>query len=404
MLLGKNALDSDAYLDSQAIDTFTLETYTHVEDSLASSNLSTALLGSYNDPVTGIFESEIYTQLQLSALSPEFGDISAIKIDSFVLGMEYRGYYGKPDPQYFEVYQMQEGISRDSTYYSFTTKAVASQDLVQTGKNIVVPDTDNPTIIDGREVDAQLRLHLDTNFARNLITEADNNPATFESNENFLAYFKGLNIKVNNSSQAPGEGAILYFNLYDPLSKLTIYYTADDGQKKTFDFLINDECANFNHITINNSPAVQQVIDNPALGQGQFFAQANKSRAVIKFTTLGQIPKNAVIQYAKLELPVSSYTYDVFYPSPQITSATRISASDPNLYSLNQIAEFSGDQKNYVLDVRDYVQQVVNQQIENMGIYLSPSKMLTSAERIVFNGTNSTNKKQPKLKIIYTTY
>ncbi|MCE3295654.1 MAG: hypothetical protein K0R65_1368 [Crocinitomicaceae bacterium] len=404
MQLGKDGLDSDAYLDSQAIDTFSLETYTYVEDSLVSSNLSTALLGSYNDPVTGKFESEIFTQFELSALSPDFGDVTTIHIDSFVLGIEYRGYYGSLDAQTFEVYRMTEEIDRDSTYYTFTTKAIDnSDDLVQTDKGTLVPDPTSPTIIDGKEVEAQLRLHLDTTLARAMITEAENNPATFSSNENFRDYFKGLNIKVNNPAQASGKGALLYFNLYDPLSKLTIYFT-QDGQKKTFDFLLNDECANFNHITVNNSPAVQNVIDNPALGKNQFFAQGNKSRAVVKFTTINKIPKNAIIQYAKLELPVAAYTYDPFYPSLNITTATRINDSDENLYNLNQIGEYSSFRKNYEIDVRAYVQQLVNQNIENMGIYLSPAKMLSSGERIVFNGTSTTNKKQPKLKIIYTTY
>ncbi len=401
--MGKDGLDSNAYLDSEAIDTFSLETYSYVEDSLVSSNLSAALLGSYNDPVSGKFESEIFTQLQLSAVSPDFGDISAIKLDSFVLGIEYLGSYGSLDAQTFEVHRMTEDIHIDSTYYSFQTKTVDSENLIQTNKNVLVPDPETPTIIDGKEVESQLRLHLDTNFAKELINERVNNPSTFTSNENFQAYFKGLNIKVANGAQAAGKGAVLYFNLYDPLSKLTIYYT-QNGQKKSFDFLINDECANFNHITINNSPAVQNVIDNPAFGQNQFFAQANKTRAYVKFTTIDKIPKNAVIQYARLELPVAAYSYDPFFPSVNISAATRISSSDQNLYSLNQIGEFSSFSKSYEIDVREYVQRIVKGEIENMGVYLSPTRMLTSGERIVFNGTSTSNKKQPKLKIIYTTY
>jgi hypothetical protein len=74
------------------------------------------------------------------------------------------------------------------------------------------------------------------------------------------------------------------------------------------------------------------------------------------------------------------------------------------LYSLEQEATYSDFSKSYTLDVRDYVQEIVNGKIENLGIYLSPEKMLFSAERIVFNGPNSLNKKQPKLKIIYTTF
>lgn len=400
--LGKDGLESDAFLASQAIDTFSLETSMYVEDSLISDNLSTALLGSYNDPITGSFESEIYTQFQLAGLSPDFSG-SAIKIDSFVLGLEYKGYYGNLDPQTFEVYEISDDIYLDSTYYSFQSKATKGGNLVQAGKGLITPDPAKATIIDGTTVDPQLRLHLDTAFARAMIEETTLNPSKFESNENFLAYFKGLNIKVNNVNQVSGKGGIFYFNLNDPLSKLTLYYT-QDGVQKEFDLLINDECADFNHITINNSTSVQNVIDNSAFGQNEFYVQANKSRAHVVFTTIDKIPKNAIIQYAKLDLPVSFYNYDVFHPSATISVATKISATDDDLYDLGVTSDYDNFNKNFVIDVRDYIQRIVNGDIENRGIYLSPSRMITSAERIVFNGSNSSNKKQPKLKIVYTTY
>lgn len=410
MNIGKDGLDSDAFLDSQAIDTFSLESYMSVEDSLVSSNLSTSLLGSYNDPVFGKVESEIYVQFLPSGLSPDFGDLSSIKIDSFVLGMEYKGFYGNLDPQNFEVYQLMEDIHNDSTYYSFQTKLVSTgSSLVAPGKNIITPDPVTPIKIGAVEVESQLRLYLDTNFARDMIEETVNNPSNFENNENFLAYFKGLNIKVNNASQASGEGAMLYFNLNDPLSKLTIYYT-QAGVSKEFDLLIDSDCADFNHITMTNSAKVQALIDNPSLGQNEFYAQANKSRAVVKFTTIDKIPKNAIIQYAKLELPVSFYNYDAFFPSPILNVSTKISPTDDQLYLLKNesgvqvFGEYNNYDKNYVIDVRKYVQDVVNGEISNEGIYLSSTKMVTSTERVVFNGINSNNKEQPKLKIIYTTY
>lgn len=408
MNIGKDGLDSDAFLDSQAIDTFSLESYMSVEDSLISSNLTTSLLGSYNDPVFGKVESEIYVQFLPSGLSPDFGT-SPIKIDSFVLGMEYKGHYGNLDPQNFEVYQLTEDIHNDSTYYSFQSKLVSSTNLMAPGKNIITPDPVTPIKIGDVEVESQLRLHLDTNFAKAMIDEANNNQSSFETNENFLAYFKGLNIKVNNPSQASGEGAMLYFNLNDPLSKLTIYYT-QDGVQKEFDLLIDSDCADFNHITMTNSAKVQALIDNPSLGQNEFYLQANKSRAVVKFTTIDKIPKNAVIQYAKLELPVSFYTYDAFSPSQILSVSTKISPTDDQLYVLNSetgaqiFGEYNNFDKNYVIDVRKYVQDIVNGKITNEGIYLSATKMVTSTERVVFNGINSNNKEQPKLKIIYTTY
>lgn len=402
--LGKTALNPDFVINSDAVDTFQLKTYTQTDDSLISSNTVNAMLGSYNDPVFGRVEAEFYTQFRLSGLSPNFGDLSTIVIDSFVLGLEYKDYYGDLDEQRFEVYRLAEDLYLDSTYYSFQTKLVQSTDLVLGGHSLLTPNPFERTQIGADEVDPQLRIYLDTNLAKTLITEAVNNPTTFASNESFLSYFKGLNVKVNNTAQSNDEGGIFYFNLNDPLSKLTIYYKLA-GEAKTYDFLINSECADFNHVVINNSGTnVEAVLSNPALGQETFYAQSNNVRGVIEFPTIKNIPKNSIIQYAVLELPVSYYSGDVYYPSSSVSVSTTLSEDDETLYSIGVVGEYSDYSKSYVIDIRTYLQQVVNGNVGNYGLHIGPSKMVTSSERIIFNGPSSTLKKQPKLHLIYTTY
>lgn len=402
--IGKDGLDSTRFLDSEAIDTFQLETFTIEEDTLISSNLSVAMLGSYKDPEFGSVESEFYTQFRLQGFNPEFGDLSTTIIDSFVLGLEYRGHYGSLENQTFEVFELNEDLYKDSIYYSFHTKSTKPENLILANHGNLKPDPVSEIYIGSEKVESQLRLYLDTNFARKLMQDAITNPSIYESNENFLAHFKGLNVKVNNPSQNEKEGAILYFNLEDPLSKLTIYYRQNDVSKK-FDFLINSECADFNHVTVNNSGKnVSNVITNPILGNEVFYAQANKSRAVVKFTSIDNIPKNSVIHYAKLELPVSYYSLSPYFPSSLISVSTKIKSTDNNLYNTGITGEYSNTSKSYSIDVKKHVQRIVNGEIENLGVYLSPAKMLSSTERIIFNGTLTQNKKKPKLYIIYTNY
>lgn len=400
-LLGNTALKSDFLMDSEGVDTFNLQSSMFLEDSLISSNLSSVLLGSYVDPIFGEFNSEFYTQFQLSGLSPSFGDLSTIKIDSVVLGLEYNGYYGGLDQQVFEVYELKQDLFLDSVYYSFQTKDVYETNLMNVEKSQIQPDPINQSVIAGLKVDPQLRLHLDTSFARRILNMSGSNPDIFSSNEKFRSYFKGLNIRVNNSNQSVGKGGVFYFNLNDPLSKLTIYYS-QSGIKKTFDLLINNECADFNHIKINNPSKITDAILNPALTEEEVYLQANKTRVHYTFNTINQIPKNAIIHSAKLELPVSYESFDNFYPSSELVASTKLKSSDNYFYSINQSATYSDFSKSYVFDLRDYVQLVVNNKIENNGVYLNSKKMLTSSERIVLNGTKTINKKQPKLNIIYT--
>jgi hypothetical protein len=56
------------------------------------------------------------------------------------------------------------------------------------------------------------------------------------------------------------------------------------------------------------------------------------------------------------------------------------------------------------VDIRDYAQSIVAGDLENNGLVISPRFFINSAERIVFNGLNTTNKVKPKLILTYTTY
>ena len=119
--LGSDLIDQDSILGGKSTDTFDIVSYSIEEDSVISDNAANVLLGSYNDPLFGSFDASFYTQFRLAGVDPNFGDPSTIVIDSFVLGLEYLEYYGDFDPQTFEVYELQEAISIDSTYYSFST-------------------------------------------------------------------------------------------------------------------------------------------------------------------------------------------------------------------------------------------------------------------------------------------
>ena len=222
--LGSDVIDSSGILDGTSIDTFSLYTYTISEDSVISDNPANVVLGSYQDPIFGNYEASFFTQLRLAGVDPNFGDPSVIVIDSFVLALEYVGYYGDLDPQTFEVYELDESMSLDSAYYSFSTINHSSTNLVPIDNSIITPNTSSPTIVDGDSLAPQLRIHLDTNLAWSLITEATSGSTTFSSNDDFLEFFKGLHIKTNNVFQSLGEGAALYLDINDPSSKATIYF------------------------------------------------------------------------------------------------------------------------------------------------------------------------------------
>lgn len=399
--LGMNALDDNDLLNSAQVDTFQLRTYTILEDSVITDNPAYAVLGSYNDPKFGPVNASFYTQLVPSGLNPDFGDLWTVTIDSVVLGLEYVGFTGDFYKQTLEVFEMSEPIHIDSTYYQFTAKNYIPTSLIQPNYQAFRPDPNGVTVIGGDTVDTQLRIRLKNSFGKKFMIEAQSGSDAFSSVDKFTSYFKGLHVRVKNPGQPIGKGGVFYFNLNDPLSKMTIYYH-QDGKAKTYDLLINTDCADFNHVEITNSGTnVQAVINDSTVGMSEFYCQAFRSRAVIDMPSIKNIPKKAIIHKAELLLPIQYQTGSKYIPSTELTISARV---DNELAGIGTYGLIDFYNKQYVVNVRNYLQAYVSGQYDKSQLYLSPRFFITSAERVIFNGPTTINKKKPRLVVTYTEF
>lgn len=402
--LGKDILDPNVYLNGITSDTFFLQTSVILEDSTITDNAANVVLGSYNDPKFGFFNASFYSQIRLAGINPNFGDPAQIIVDSFVLALEYTGYYGDLSSQSFEVFELSENLHVDSTYYAFTTKSHSSNNLIPIGKQIITPDPLNKTVVGGDSLQPQLRIHLDTNLAKQFIIEATNGSGTFASNDAFQEYFKGLYVRTNNVSQGSGQGGVFYFNVNDPGTKLTAYFH-QDGDAKTYDLLLSSTCADFSHVEINHSgKPIEQVINNPSQGMQEFYSQAFGLRAKVLIPGLQQFKKNQLIHRAELHLPIQFQYGHRYKPGQNITFATKKTAASNGYINTGVIGSYDQSTKEFKSDIKQYIQAVINQDVENTGLIISPRYFINSAERIVFNGPNSINKAKPRLVITYTTF
>ena len=402
--LGSDVIDPSSILSGTSIDTFSLVTYSILEDSVISDNPANVVLGAYQDPIFGNYKASIYTQLRLAGVDPNFGDPSLIVIDSFVLALEYVGYYGDLDPQTFEAYELEESLSLDSTYYSFSSIPHSATNLVPTDKATITPNTSSPTIVGEDSLAPQLRIHLDTNLARSLITEATSGSTTFSSNDEFLSFFKGLHIKTNNPAQSQGEGAALYLDINDPSSKATIYFR-QEGEPTTYDLLINSDCADFTKVLIDQIGSdVEQVIIDSTQGQDTYYAQAFGARAALSIPGLLDLPQNIIIHRADLSLPIQFQTGYKYQPGSNVSVATRVDSLSQGLINVGIVGVYNPTQKSFDLNIRDYVQSIVNKELPLTELLVSPLFFINSAERIIFNGSKTINKMKPKLTITYTSY
>lgn len=400
-LLGGNVIDQNELLSSGGVDTFSLKTFTIIDDSVISNDPRYALLGNYNDPEFGPVEASFYSQIRLSGLNPNFGtNPGDIVIDSFVLALEYAGSYGNVSTQTFEVYRVDEKMHADSIYYNFSTLTVQPENLVN-GSGQLTLDPNAISVIGQDTVRSQLRIPLKPAKALEIITDVINGVADFGSDESFTSnYYKGIYVKSSTTGQASGTGSVAYFNLKDQDSKLTIYYTQGAETGKVFDFKINDNCPSFNHVETNyTGKFIQNVINDTISGQTEFYAQSQKSRAVVDIASIKNLPKNIVVHSAKLHLPVEHKLTSKLVPSSGI-----VVLNAKTLSIINATTTYSASSSSYIIDLRSFIQGYLTGIHTSTEMTISPGLFISSVDRIVFNGPNTTNKNKPKLIITYTEF
>ena len=117
--------------------------------------------------------------------------------------------------------------------------------------------------------------------------------------------------------------------------------------------------------------------------------------------TITNLPKSTIIHRAELFLPVQQGLLSPYNLGNEITLAAKLSEEGLSLLNFGVYNDF---RKGFVIDVRNLVQQVVSGRLENTDLFVAPKNFITSADRIIFNGTQTSNKLQPKLTLIYSEF
>lgn len=407
---GSEALSVEDLLASGGKDTFQLKTTSVLFDTLNTDNQIFGTVGAMHDPKFGIVNASVYTQFTISGAINMDASPAPI-IDSVVLSLNYGGYYGKLDPQTFEVYELTDTLSVTSDYKRTSTKTTTGIDLVDPASATQTPNTTAKVILatdTATELNPQLRLRLDNAFGQQFLDDMAAGNAAFTSSSNFLSsnYFKGLRINVTNTNPAKGKGAVLYFNLSSAQTKLTFYYKlSGDTIPKEVPLIINGSCADFNHVDIDNSGYhIADVISNPINGQSQFYSQSFNVIPKIEFPSVTKLSDKTLLNNALLYLPVAYHSGDVYYPTQTFSLA--YSEDGGNTFSIVSRADYDNNQKGFVFDIRSYVQELLSGKKQNTGLYIFPVQNYynCTADRVVFNGPLSPYKTRPKLVLKYTEF
>ena len=411
-------------LSANQTDSTSIITYSVIEDSLKTDELpGSNLLGSYVDPYFGSLKTSIYTQIRLESSYDFRPDgtttLDSLIVDSVILYIALDNYYGNLGGQTFEVYQLNEDLSLDSTYYTNSSKDSIPTNLVASGVGEINPNPQAPGYVKGELVDeAILRIPLSINdFAIPIMQQSGTTTLDGNDGDNeFLDWFKGLLITTNNSTQNINQGAIYYTDLLSNYSKITLFYRdtsgiAADHDTLSFDFNLNANCARFhNSIIDNNSSIVGTTINDTTLGQDLFFVQSlGGCKGKIFFPYLDQlIDSSIIINKAELILPFQHYILDAYTPASTLILTSENSEGNavflPDFFESNHGGSIDLINKNYRFNITRYINGIVAGQTINSPLSLITSGSGITANRSILNGFNSSKKDKPKLILTYSNY
>ncbi|MFN2423031.1 MAG: DUF4270 family protein [Cryomorphaceae bacterium] len=431
--LGIDLQEEDNLLSVQGIDTFTIRSYTILEDSVRSDKLNPAMVGAYVDPVFGFVKAGHVTELRLSSGNPVFvppgSDRSDLVVDSLVLGLSFQSnltgraqdaHYGNLGPQFFRVYELQDSLSVDSQYFHTRDVNFLEPDLVLPGRNMVTPNPTDTSTINGQDVLPEIRLPLDTEIGERILSVNNGNGITATQ---FVTAIKGLFITVDETMMNPFGAGIIYFDTFSQLSRVSMYYRNTSTEEDfRYDFFIRNNSGKFGvfdhgYEVAEDALRRQVLMDDLEAGNRDLYVQAiggTKLRIELPHIETLRGLTGTAINKAVLTLPIRGSALGSYAPPGNLFVFGLNENGDAFLLD-DQIdgGGFVGgalDLENgrYRFTITRYLQQVINGTRPFNGLEIVSSGAAFSANRVVINGPDypdpATPENNTKLEIIFTNY
>lgn len=427
--------------------------------------LRKAVLGAFTEVQFGMQKASYITQLRLSSYAPNFG-VNPI-VDSVVLEFQ-PGYLPTITNSMTSkiVYNGQDATQVVNSYYitkygnennTLTLKVsevlddlgsigteILSNKVINEGNVIgskgfngsitsvnIKKESDNSVLL---SKEAGVRILLDKEFFQTKIADK-NGKSELETESNFINYFKGIKLYVQEK-----DGYLMTFAPNG--MQLRMYYTSGEiGSRKSsyFDFNLGSSNVHFSQIAYERSDRYKTIMSNSnsAIGDALVYAQGMGGSGVgVKLTgseldnlkTLYKEKKSAIIS-AKVRLYTDMSVWNNSYPKPTNFLVKELGSSEfitdiktmlTNAnYRLVTAYATNSNLAYYDIDITKTIKDIVEQGVEakdlviNVGDYLTSSTGVLVAEnyntnvyspyRVVFVGTDSTNEHRAKLLITRVT-
>ncbi|MEN9347980.1 MAG: hypothetical protein RLZZ77_1491 [Bacteroidota bacterium] len=399
---GIDLLPPEDELSAFQSDDYSLEVKVYEDDSIRTDELSSSMLGSYIDPVFGSTTMGIYTQLRMSTSSESFP--TEIEIDSVVLALVYSEVvdpYGGVSRQGFSVYEIDEELYLDSTYYSQHRTAIKNRNWISAQGQYQTPNLDEDVAVGEDTLAPQLRLPLDKELGLHLLNPTVS--GALDDNDAFQDYFKGIFIEAETRN-----AGIINYDLVDPDSKVTVYYrdlSGDEPDTTSYDFLITSDCARYTYVQrIYTGPLAALDPVNPMDGSQLLYVQSTGGiLSTIDFPDLENTPE-ATINQARLIIPFEKdfryRPHDKLFILYKNEDGEYTTMPDETLGTIGGTVDLVNG--HVVFDISRYIQKRLSGDIAAGPLYLLSSSAGVTANRMVLHGPAFSTDKKENMRLVIT--
>jgi hypothetical protein len=433
---------ASSQLNGTLVDTSTIISNTVLEDSVVTSGpLEKNPLGYFNDPIFGISQSDIATDLNLPGGTAFTLPTGTITIDSARLVLKYAdGFYGDSLSSIYKVnvYQLNEKFSGTQTYYNTKKWSVNTSKLLGslTFNSRTHDSVKIYNIISGApdtlmNAAPQIRIPITTDFINTNFFNASS--TTLSSNTIFNNNIKGLYITLDKT-KTTGPGGIFMISTADSLA---VYYRTINGATIDTSVLYLPLSKFATSITHTYTATIQTELNNTATPRGTVYLQGLAGlRAKISFPNLLANLRNnllkkdsdIILNRAELVVTANPGSNIPYSPLPKISmykldiAHQRVLVEDANDPTVDPraggISTFGGfynkTTKEYHFIITAYLQDLLLKKTVDYGTYLAPVDTTNTsavdiattpqvgARTVAVGGTSSTSPYKMKLNIIYT--
>jgi len=389
-------------------ESYTPKCITVKEDSLRSDELPNAIVGICEDITFGKAINAFSFQLELPSNSLDFGNNPIL--DSVVLRLSYEGSYGTLEDNSglkLYVHEVEDRLYKDSVYYS--NKSLTYNSLELGVANLTGINIEDSVPVNGVNTAPHLRIRIDSLFGQDILNKSGG--TELADNESFFDYFMGFHIRPDTTQ----GNAMLYLSLNNIATGLSLYYHTDDSSGMEIEFKVDNEAATHGYFYHNfNGSEAKYALNNPDIinGDSLLYLQSNAGlKAKLDLGALDSL-NNVVINKAELVLTINdAYTSNSFgLPERLICLAIdSLGANDFISDQFESYAYYGGELFNttlngqsvsqYKFNLALHVQEVINKEKANNGIYLLTYPSNEVSDKVILKGNQTLG---IKLNLTYT--